>query len=254
MSDLAGEGCEVLVPSSERGSLAEIERSIITRYRKSLWTKFIKAIKDFQLVEDGDRIAVAVSGGKDSLLMAKLFQELQRHGKANFTVAFISMDPGYHQDIRELLVENCSFLDIPVHLFETRIFEIAGKIAQDYPCYMCAKMRRGALYAKARELGCNKLALAHHFNDVIETIMLNLFYAGTFQDHAAKAEVRPFRGVGADPPALLRGGAPYRELCQRERHLAAELCLHGGSAQDGKQALSDQGADRRVGQAIQGCR
>ena len=195
MSDLAGEGCEILVPSSERRSLPEIERSIITRYRKHLWLKFIKAIKDFRLVEDGDRIAVAVSGGKDSLLMAKLFQELLRHGRANFTLEFISMDPGYHPDIRELLVENCSFLDIPIHLFETRIFEIAGKIAGDYPCYMCARMRRGALYAKARELGCNKLALAHHFNDVIETIMLNMFYAGTFRTMLPKLKSVHFEGL-----------------------------------------------------------
>jgi len=195
MSDLAGNGCERLVPCSERGSLQEIERSIITRYRKCVWTKFIKAIKDFQLVEDGDKIAEAVSGGKDSLLMAKLFQELLRHGKANFTVEFISMDPGYHQNIRELLVENCNFLNIPIHLFETRIFEIAGKIAQGYPCYMCAKMRRGALYAKARDLGCNKLALAHHFNDVIETTMLNLFYAGSFKTMLPKLKSAHFEGL-----------------------------------------------------------
>jgi tRNA(Ile)-lysidine synthase TilS/MesJ len=195
MSDLAGKGCERLVPSSDRESLQEIERSIITKYRKSVWTKFIKAIKDFQLVGDGDKIAVAVSGGKDSLLMAKLFQELQRHGKANFTLEFISMDPGYHQDIRELLVENCSFLNIPIHLFETKIFEIAGKIAQDYPCYICAKMRRGALYAKAQELGCNKLALAHHFNDVIETTMLNLFCAGSFKTMLPKLKSAHFEGL-----------------------------------------------------------
>jgi tRNA(Ile)-lysidine synthase TilS/MesJ len=105
------------------------------------------------------------------------------------------MDPGYHKDIRELLVENCSFLNIPIHLFETRIFEIAGKIAQDYPCYMCAKMRRGALYAKAQELGCNKLALAHHFNDVIETTMLNLFYAGSFKTMLPKLKSAHFEGL-----------------------------------------------------------
>jgi tRNA(Ile)-lysidine synthase TilS/MesJ len=195
MSDLAGNGCERLVPGSDRGSLQAIERSIITKYRKFVWTKFIRAIKDFQLVADGDKIAVAVSGGKDSLLMAKLFQELQRHGKANFTLEFISMDPGYHKDIRELLVENCSFLNIPLHLFETKIFEIAGKIAQDYPCYICAKMRRGALYAKAQELGCNKLALAHHFNDVIETTMLNLFYAGSFKTMMPKLKSAHFEGL-----------------------------------------------------------
>jgi tRNA 2-thiocytidine biosynthesis protein TtcA len=195
MSDLAGKGCDILVPSDERSSLEEIERSIITRYRKTIWSRFVKAIKDFRLIADGDRIAVAVSGGKDSLLMAKLFQELQRHGKANFDMAFISMDPGYHKDIRELLIENCSILNIPVHLFETRIFDVADKIARDYPCYMCAKMRRGALYAKARELGCNKLALAHHFNDVIETTLLNLFYAGSFKTMLPKLKSAHFEGL-----------------------------------------------------------
>lgn len=195
MSDLAGKGCEILVSSDDRGSLEEIERSIITRYRKPIWSKFVKAIKDFKLIADGDRIAVAVSGGKDSLLMAKLFQELQRHGRANFETAFISMDPGYHKDIRELLIENCSFLQIPVDLFETRIFDVADKIARDYPCYMCAKMRRGALYAKARDLGCNKLALAHHFNDVIETTLLNLFYAGSFKTMLPKLRSAHFEGL-----------------------------------------------------------
>ncbi len=192
---LAGKGCEVLVPLSERDSLAEIERSIITKYRRHTWSKFVKAIKDFKLVSDGDRIAAAVSGGKDSLLMAKLFQELQRHGQANFTVEFISMDPGYHKDIRELLVENCSFLNIPIQIFDTKIFGIAERIAGDYPCYMCAKMRRGALYSKARELGCNKLALAHHFNDTIETTMLNLFYAGTFKTMLPKLRSTNFEGL-----------------------------------------------------------
>jgi tRNA(Ile)-lysidine synthase TilS/MesJ len=195
MDDLAGIGCPRLVPASDRESLQEIERSIITKYRKSIWRKFTKAIKDFRLVEEGDRIAVAVSGGKDSLLMAKLFQELQRHGKSNFTVEFISMDPGYHPDIRALLEENLNFLNIPIHLFETRIFDVAGKIAQDYPCYMCAKMRRGALYAKAQELGCNKLALAHHFNDVIETTMLNVFYAGSFKTMLPKLRSAHFEGL-----------------------------------------------------------
>lgn len=195
VSDLAGKGCEILVPSNERDSLEAIERSIITRYRKHTWSKFIKAIKDFQLIADGDRIAVAVSGGKDSLLMAKLFQELLRHGKSNFTVEFISMDPGYHKDIRELLIDNCSFLNIPIYLFESEIFAIAGKIAKDYPCYMCAKMRHGTLYAKAQELGCNKLALAHHFNDVIETTLLNLLYAGSFKTMLPKLKSAHFEGL-----------------------------------------------------------
>lgn len=192
---IAGRGCPVLVPFSERESLQEIERSIIKKYRRKLWSKFIKAIKDFRLVEDGDRIAVAVSGGKDSTLMAKLFQELHRHGRANFELEFISMDPGYHESIRQLLIDNCKFLEIPIHLFNSRIFEVIDKIARDYPCYMCAKMRRGALYAKAQELGCNKLALAHHFNDVIETTLLNLFYSGTFKTMLPRLKSAHFEGL-----------------------------------------------------------
>jgi tRNA 2-thiocytidine biosynthesis protein TtcA len=181
MSDVAGVGCEILVPFSERKPLLEIERSIITKYRKHIWGNFIKAIKDYNMIEDGDRIAVAISGGKDSLLMAKLFQELRVHGHGNFELEFIAMDPGYHPDVKKLLIENCEHLNIPIQIFESGIFDIVDKIAKDYPCYMCAKMRRGALYKKAQALGCNKLALGHHFNDVIETTMLNLLYTGCFK-------------------------------------------------------------------------
>ncbi|NFV55862.1 tRNA 2-thiocytidine biosynthesis TtcA family protein, partial [Clostridium sporogenes] len=149
--------------------LKDIERSIIKKYRKPIWNKFIKAIKEYNLVEDGDKIAVAVSGGKDSILMAKLFQELKKHGQINFEIEFISMNPGYHEDIRKLLIDNCNYLNIPINLFDSDIFKVIDDIAKDYPCYMCARMRRGALYSKAQELGCNKLALGHHFNDVIET-------------------------------------------------------------------------------------
>ena len=152
MSELAGKGCEIIVPFDERQPLKDIERSIIKKYRKHLWSKFIKAIRDYNLVEEGDKIAVAISGGKDSLLMAKMFQELKRHGQVNFEVEFIAMDPGYHKDIKQLLIDNCEYLDIPIHLFDSRIFEIADEIAKDYPCYMCARMRRGALYSKAEEL------------------------------------------------------------------------------------------------------
>lgn len=192
---LAGTGCEIIVPEEERKPLSEIERSIIKKYRKHLWSKFIKAIKDFQLIEDGDRIAVAVSGGKDSILMAKLFQELHRHGNANFELEFIAMDPGYHPDIRQLLIDNCEYLNIPIHLFQSDIFEVADRIAGDYPCYMCARMRRGALYGKAQELGCNKLALGHHFNDVIETTMLNLLCAGNFKTMMPKLKSTNHKGL-----------------------------------------------------------
>lgn len=181
MSDIAGPGCDILVPFNERKTLEEIEKSIKATYRKHIWNRFIKAICDYKLLEEGDKIAVAISGGKDSLLMAKLFQILQRHSKFKFELEFIAMDPGYHESIRALLIDNCSYLDIPISIFESGIFEVAEKVAKDYPCYMCAKMRRGALYGKAQKLGCNKLALGHHFNDVIETTMLNVLYSGNFK-------------------------------------------------------------------------
>lgn len=195
MSDIAGKGCEILVPFSERKPLSDIERSLIKTYRKNIWTKFIKAIKDFKLVEEGDKIAVGVSGGKDSMLMAKLFQELQRHGEVKFELEFIAMDPGYHENIKELLIDNCKYLEIPIHLFDSGIFEIVDRIAKDYPCYMCAKMRRGALYNKAMELGCNKLALGHHFNDVIETTMLNILYTGSFKTMLPRLKSTNFKGL-----------------------------------------------------------
>lgn len=195
MSDVAGKGCEILVPFNERKPLKEIERSITKTYKKKIWSKFIKAIKDYKLVENGDKVAVAVSGGKDSLLMSKLFQELKRHGQVEFEVEFIAMDPGYHPDIKKLLIDNCNYLNIPINIFESGIFEVVDRIAKDYPCYMCAKMRRGSLYTKAKELGCNKLALGHHFNDVIETTLLNVLYSGNFKTMLPKLKSSNFEGL-----------------------------------------------------------
>ena len=200
---LAGEGCEILAPFNDRKPLRDIERSIIKTYRKHIWSKFIKAIKEYDLIQDGDKIAVAISGGKDSLLMAKLFQELNKHGNQNFQLEFIAMDPGYHPEIRELLEENCEYLNIPVHIYETDVFKVADRIAGDYPCYMCARMRRGALYGKAQELGCNKLALGHHFNDVIETIMLNLLCAGSFKTMMPKLKAQNFENMELIRPLYL---------------------------------------------------
>ncbi|EGT4879615.1 tRNA 2-thiocytidine biosynthesis TtcA family protein [Clostridioides difficile] len=195
MSELSGKGCEIIVPFEERLPVRDIEKSIIKKYRKNLWSKFMKAIRDYKLVEEGDKIAVAISGGKDSILMAKMFQELKKHGQVNFDVEFIAMDPGYHANIRQLLINNCEYLNIPIHLFDSRIFEIADEIAKDYPCYMCARMRRGALYSKAEELGCNKLALGHHYDDVIETTMLNLLCAGNFKTMLPKLNSTNFEGI-----------------------------------------------------------
>lgn len=195
MSSIAGEGCEILVPFNERKSIEVIERSITTTYRKHIWAKFIKAIQDYNLIEEGDKIAVAVSGGKDSLLMAKLFQELHKHSKFNFELEFIVADPGYHENIKELLIDNCKHLNIPIKIFNSGIFEIVDKIAKDYPCYMCAKMRRGALYTKAQELGCNKVALGHHYNDVIETTLLNVLYTGNFSTMLPKLKSDNFENM-----------------------------------------------------------
>ena len=196
MTDTAGKGCDILIPFDDRKPLEEIERSLLTKYRKNIWSKFIKALKEYNLVEEGDRIAVCISGGKDSMLMAKLFQELKRHHKeVNFDLEFLAMDPGYHPDIKKLMVENCKYLDIPVTIFESGIFKIVDNIAKDYPCFMCAKMRRGALYNKAKELNCTKMALGHHFNDVIETTMLNLLYTGNFKTMLPRLKSTNFQGL-----------------------------------------------------------
>lgn len=195
MAKTAGRGCDILIPGGERKSREEIEHSIVTKYRRHLWSKFMKAVIEFKMVEEGDRIAVGISGGKDSMLMAKLLQELQRHGRAKFELEFIVADPGYHPDIKKLLIDNCEHLGIPIKIFESRIFEICDEIASDYPCFMCAKMRRGALYSKARELNCNKLALGHHFNDVIETVLLNMFYTGSFKTMLPRLKSTNFEGL-----------------------------------------------------------
>lgn len=192
---IAGSGCPIIEPTSELKSVEIIERSIVKTYRKSTWSKFVKAIDEYKLVEDGDKVAVGISGGKDSLLLAKLFQELKRQRVINFDLEFLAMDPGYHPDIKELLIENCKHLDIPIHLFESKIFAVLDEIARDNPCYMCARMRRGSLYAKAEELGCNKLALGHHFNDVIETTMLNVLYSGNFGTMRPKLKADNFENI-----------------------------------------------------------
>lgn len=200
---IAGEGCEILVPFSERKTVQEIERSLTTTYKRNVWGKFIKAINDYDLIKEGDKIAVAISGGKDSLVLAKLFQELKKHKKVNFEVEYIAMDPGYHKEIRKLLEENCAYLDIPVKIYDSGIFNVIDKIAKDYPCYMCARMRRGSLYEFAQKLGCNKLALGHHFNDVIETAMLNVLYGGTIKSMLPKLKAQNFDNMEIIRPLYL---------------------------------------------------
>ena len=173
--------------------LVDIERSIIKKYRKQIWSPFIKAIKEFELINDGDKVAVAISGGKDSLLLAKVIEELNKHSKVKFDVAYISMDPGYDPRNRQQLEKNLDYLGIDGQIFDTEVFKIAEEVSEGkYPCYMCARMRRGFLYAKAKELGCNKLALGHHLNDVIETIMINVLYAGNYKTMKPKLTAQNF--------------------------------------------------------------
>jgi len=176
-------------------SNSEIERAVIKRYRSKLWAPFIRALTKYKLISDGDKIAVAISGGKDSLLLAKLFQELYKHGRRNFSLEFLAMDPGYHEHNRKMLEKHCKHMEIPVKILESDVFAVADKIGGQYPCYMCARMRRGFLYAKAQKLGCNKLALGHHFNDVIETILLNLLYGGNYKTMLPKLKAENFPGM-----------------------------------------------------------
>ncbi len=163
----------------------EIERSIITTYRKGIWSKFVRGVKEFRLVEEGDRIAVCISGGKDSMLLAKCMQELQKHGEKRFELVFLVMDPGYAPQNRELIESNAALLEIPVHIFQTQIFDAVVDV-QKNPCYLCARMRRGYLYEEAMRLGCNKIALGHHFDDVIETILMGMLYGAQMQSMPPK--------------------------------------------------------------------
>ena len=181
----------------------EIERSIIKKFRKEIWSKFVKAIKEYELIKDNDRIMVCISGGKDSFLLAKCFQELKRHGKQNFEVEYVSMDPGYNKANRLLIEKNAKEMNIPIKIFESDIFDVANTIAGENPCYMCARMRRGYLYSKAKELGCNKIALGHHFNDVIETTLLSMFYGSEVKTMMPKLHSDNFPGLELIRPMYL---------------------------------------------------
>jgi tRNA 2-thiocytidine biosynthesis protein TtcA len=172
----------------------KIERSIITKYRKELWHPFIDAVAKYQLVNEGDRIAVCISGGKDSFCMAKLMQELERHGKVKFEAVYLVMDPGYNEINRAKIESNAALLHVPIQIYESNIFDVAN--SQDHsPCYLCAKMRRGWLYNKAKELGCNKIALGHHFDDVIETTVMSMFYSSQIRAMLPKLHSDHFEGM-----------------------------------------------------------
>lgn len=172
----------------------QVERSIQKKFHKVLWTPFVQAVKKYELIKEGDRIAVCISGGKDSMLMAKLVQMLNRYSDVPFEVKYLVMDPGYNEKNRQKIESNAALLHIPISVFETNIFDVANSTS-DSPCYLCARMRRGYLYSNARELGCNKIALGHHFNDVIETTVMAMFYGSQLQGMLPKLHSTNFEGM-----------------------------------------------------------
>ncbi|GHU61218.1 PP-loop family protein [Clostridia bacterium] len=171
-----------------------LERNLIKKYRKSIWVKFTRAVKTYALIQEQDKIMVCISGGKDSFLLAKCIQELQRHGQIAFTAEYVVMDPGYREDNLASIQKNANQMNIPIRFFSTEIFDIVAGI-EESPCYLCARMRRGHLYAKAQELGCNKIALGHHFDDVVETILMNMLYGGQIKTMLPKLHSKNFKGM-----------------------------------------------------------
>lgn len=190
-------------PEEKKETYKDVERSIIKKYRKEIWRKFTKAINEYELIQDGDKIAVCISGGKDSMLMAKLFQELERHGKKNFELVFLVMNPGYNEINYETICNNAKLLNVPITVFKTEIFDIVAGEDMESPCYLCARMRRGYLYSKAKELGCNKIALGHHFDDVVETILMGMMYGSQVQTMMPKLHSTNFEGMELIRPMYL---------------------------------------------------
>lgn len=171
-----------------------IERSIVKRFRKDIWNPFISAVKRYELIQENDKIAVCISGGKDSMLLAKLMQHLQKYSEVKFDLVYLVMDPGYNAENRKKIEDNARLLNIPIQVFESDIFAVANSTEKS-PCYLCARMRRGFLYAKAQELGCNKIALGHHFSDVIETTLIGMFYGSQIQGMMPKLHSTNFKGM-----------------------------------------------------------
>ena len=179
----------------ELAEYQKIERSIITTYRRELWSPFVLAVKKYQLIQAGDKIAVCISGGKDSMLLAKLMQELHRHSEVPFELIFLVMDPGYNEENRKRIEENAALLNVPLTIFESDVFAAADAANAQAPCYLCARMRRGHLYAKAKELGCNKIALGHHKSDVIETTLMGMLYGAQIQGMLPRIKSMNFEGM-----------------------------------------------------------
>ena len=181
---------------------AQIEDSIVRGFRRTIWTKFLKGIREYELIQEGDRICVCISGGKDSMLMAKCIQRLQKYSKIPFEAEYLVMDPGYNAANRQRIEDNAARLGIPIRIFETQIFAAVDHVEKD-PCYLCARMRRGYLYKNAQELGCNKIALGHHFDDVIETILMGMLYGSQIQTMMPKIHSENFKGMELIRPMYL---------------------------------------------------
>lgn len=230
----------------------QIESSIIKQFRKEIWRPFVKALNDYQMIEPGDNIAVCISGGKDSMLLAKCMQEILRHGKMEFGLHFLVMDPGYHPANRKLIEENAATMGIPVEFFESDIFDVVVDV-EESPCYLCARMRRGFLYAHAKELGCNKIALGHHFDDVIETILMSMLYGGQVNTMMPKLHSTNFEGMELIRPLyyvkeraildwkeanslrFLQCACRFTEAIAREK--AAEEQVHSSKRQEMKELI-----------------
>lgn len=181
----------------------DIEKSIIKKFRKELWSKFTKAVRDYELIKENDKIMVCISGGKDSFLLAKCIQELQRHGNVKFNAHYVVMDPGYNEYNRNFILDNAKILNIPLEMFESDIFDVVANVDSKSPCYLCARMRRGYLYNHAKELGCNKIALGHHFDDVIETTLLSMFYGAEIKTMMPKLHSDNYEGIDLIRPLYL---------------------------------------------------
>ncbi len=192
----------------------EIERSIIKRFRKEIWAKFVKAVKDYKLINEGDKVMVCISGGKDSFLLAKCVEELKKHGGVNFDACYVCMNPGYNELNKQMILKNAKILNVDLEMFESDIFDVANTLNEKSPCYMCARMRRGYLYNKAKELGCNKIALGHHFDDVIETTLLSMFYGSEVKTMLPKLHSENFEGVELIRPLYLVKEANVLAWCK----------------------------------------
>ena len=222
----------------------QIERSIIKNYRKEIWRPFVDALNEYKMIEEGDNIAVCISGGKDSMLLAKCMQEILRHGKMKFGLHFLVIDPGYHPANRKLIEENAALMEIPIEIFESDIFDVVVDVDES-PCYLCARMRRGFLYAHAKELGCNKIALGHHFDDVIETVLMSMLYGGQVNTMMPKLHSTNFEGMELLRPLYFvkeRAIIDWKEenglqflqcACRFTEAIAKERAMRAESAADG---------------------